>query len=186
MGTNNPSDEQLDLVTDRECPPSNADGSHATPCSGRPHRARAHPTALPFRSTGIISLASSLYPYVALDANSYFDEAGFDDEMSAQLQAKLTEYIQSAEEVLPPPPPPSPPPSPPPPPTPTPPPSPPTLPVRRRMTRGSARRTYHRVRRTPRRARRRLRATRARRGAAMRATRWWVRHATAPPHASAV
>ena len=49
MGTNNPSDEQLDLVTDRECPPSNADGSHATPCSGRPHRARAYPTALPFR-----------------------------------------------------------------------------------------------------------------------------------------
>jgi len=66
MGTNNPSDEQLDLVTER-----------------------------------IISLASSLYPYVAMDANSYFDEAGFDDEMNAQLQAKLTEYIQNAEEVVP-------------------------------------------------------------------------------------
>ena len=38
---------------------------------------------------------------MALDANSYFDEAGFDDEMSAQLQAKLTEYIQSADEVVP-------------------------------------------------------------------------------------
>ena len=47
---------------------------------------------------------------MALDANSYFDEAGFDDEMNAQLQAKLTEYIQSAEEVAhPSPPPPSPP-----------------------------------------------------------------------------
>ena len=55
----------------------------------------------PFPSAGIISIASALYPYVALDANAYFDDAGFDDEMSAQLQAKLTEYIQSADGVVP-------------------------------------------------------------------------------------
>ena len=104
MGTNNPSDEQLDLVTERECPPSK-------PSAAARHLAAVAPTApeldpsprttCPFVSTGIISIASSLYPYVALDANSYFDEAGFDDEMSAQLQAKLTEYIQSADEVVP-------------------------------------------------------------------------------------
>ena len=55
----------------------------------------------PVPSAGIISIASALYPYVALDANAYFDDAGFDDEMSAQLQAKLTEYIQSADGVVP-------------------------------------------------------------------------------------
>ena len=66
MGTNNPSDEQLELVTGR-----------------------------------IVELAQSLYPYVALEDNSYFDEAGFDDEMSAQLQAKLVEYIGNAEDVTP-------------------------------------------------------------------------------------
>lgn len=66
MGTNNPSEEQLELVTGR-----------------------------------IVELAQSLYPYVALEDNSYFDEAGFDDEMSAQLQAKLVEYIGNAEDVTP-------------------------------------------------------------------------------------
>ena len=66
MGTNNPSEEQLELVTSR-----------------------------------IIELAQSLFPYIALDDNSYFDEAGFDDAMSAQLQAKLTEWLGSAEGVTP-------------------------------------------------------------------------------------
>lgn len=66
MGTNNPSDEQLELVTSR-----------------------------------IIEISQALYPYVALDGNSYFDDAGYDEEMAAQLTAKLKEYIQNAEEVEP-------------------------------------------------------------------------------------
>ena len=63
-GTNNPSDDQLELVTSR-----------------------------------IIDLAQALYPYVALDDNSYFDEAGFDAEMLSALTARIMEYIGSADGV---------------------------------------------------------------------------------------
>lgn len=66
MGTNNPSDEQLEVVTTR-----------------------------------IVEISQALYPYVALDENSYFDDAGYDEEMASQLTAKLKEYIQNAEDVEP-------------------------------------------------------------------------------------
>jgi hypothetical protein len=62
MGTNNPSEEQLELVTGR-----------------------------------IIELASALLPYVALEEDSYFDEAGIDGEMLAELSQRIAAYCGNVE-----------------------------------------------------------------------------------------
>jgi hypothetical protein len=45
----------------------------------------------------ILELAQSLYPYVALDENAQFEEAGFDDEMAAELASRLHAYCDNME-----------------------------------------------------------------------------------------
>eukprot|EP00316_Scyphosphaera_apsteinii_P017128 CAMPEP_0119308862 /NCGR_PEP_ID=MMETSP1333-20130426/12813_1 /TAXON_ID=418940 /ORGANISM="Scyphosphaera apsteinii, Strain RCC1455" /LENGTH=185 /DNA_ID=CAMNT_0007312731 /DNA_START=23 /DNA_END=580 /DNA_ORIENTATION=+ len=49
----------------------------------------------------IIDLAQALYPYVALDENANFDDAGFDDEMSAELTTRLIAYCGHKDGICP-------------------------------------------------------------------------------------
>lgn len=49
----------------------------------------------------IVDIAQAVCPFIALDDNSYFDEAGFVKDMAAELQRRLTIYIAEAEGVEP-------------------------------------------------------------------------------------
>ena len=47
----------------------------------------------------VIELAQALYPYVALDDGAYFDTAGFDEHMAAELAARVEGYCRNADGV---------------------------------------------------------------------------------------
>lgn len=49
----------------------------------------------------IIDIAQAVCPFVSLDDNSYFDEAGFVKEMSSELHRRLLVYVNHAEGVNP-------------------------------------------------------------------------------------
>lgn len=51
-------------------------------------------------TTRVVELAQALYPYVALDDNSSFEHAGFDEDMAAELTARLVSYCQDTEGIM--------------------------------------------------------------------------------------
>ena len=47
----------------------------------------------------IVDIAQAVCPFIALDDNSYFDEAGFVNEMGVELHRRLLEYTGTAEGI---------------------------------------------------------------------------------------
>lgn len=56
---------------------------------------------LEFVTGRIIDIAQAVLPFAMLDADTYFDEAGFDEGLSAVLQERLAAYCGQADDVLP-------------------------------------------------------------------------------------
>eukprot|EP00966_Prymnesium_polylepis_P313210 7237221-Prymnesium_polylepis.3 len=49
----------------------------------------------------IVEIAQAICPFVALEAETYFDEAGFDDDMCKELFKRVVIYIENPEGVEP-------------------------------------------------------------------------------------